>query len=1421
MDPFAAFPLQNPPRIHPSTSSDILSSGERESLPPDFQALPERIEVGPTSTSELSRVGWDAAGYPAYDPSSVINSASATAFGRSLQLVDGGPNSGGTGHSPSESGPSIDFLSIPAGGEEGAEVSFYAQASGDGPLTYTWQFGDGGRVSGIDLVTASHAYQTNNPPETPYVVTLTVSNAAGQVSQSGNILIRNLPPEIFAGPSQTVYQGATVQFSGTATDPGGGSDIAAIEWDLDYNGTFRAGASGTLSPSHTYDELGTHLVALRVTDTTGATGLDVTSADVKPSVALLVNAGVAQETGPGTRVSFAGSYTGGGSISSISWDFNYNGTTFNPMISGTLTPTYTFTAPGNYRVALRVNGEHACGGVIDETRVRVHYAGPTAVAGSDQAVVIGNTVQFSGSYTDPDGTVAGSGIAWDFHWNGDFNPEVTGTLTPTYLYRATGDYRVALQVTDNHGEVDLSFLSVEVDHVAPYVYAGPNMTVSAGDVTSYTAYYQMAGDVAPAGIEWDFNYNGIDFNPDPSATGNLHPHIVYGTPGTSYTTALRVTDSGDASQIGTANVRVTSPRPVVNAGSDLTIRQGDVALFAGSVSSSDPVRIQWDFNYQGSFNPDSSAEGQLAPTHQYLAAGIFLVALRATDTVSGAHQMGYLEVTVNDVPPTATVTTSGPTPTGSPVTFSVQNMTSIDPNASFAVFVDWNQSGEFEAVPRASIAGRSMSFTHIWDSAGSHAVTIRLLDGKGGYTDYATTATIIPVTPRLLLVGPPESNPIGPNTTFHFEIDDLSIGDWIAGFRYFVSLDGGDFVETQSEFPGPSSPGIYDLRAYVVNRYGVASNIRQDSVQVFDSHTQFCNDSFQGSVRLRATGMDPMIIGPAECRDFPTIVEGLNVTLLSSGARYVLTTNSSFDSVDYDPGVLAVTLILRNYIGESNLPPMIGDGHIGAVRLPGGNSTVGSSHLTVYKRSGYLTSVQGPSGDGKHWADADAIAGPIQGSVTGLDHVGIIDNGLGGDVVVNCGIDMIGLYASQPSPSRITGHVISDLLRSTNDTSGNGTDAAIGYGGASGVVDLGKVNSLSTIGAADQLRAKVLSSRPSYGSVVMGNFASINQLYAGTTLGSTSIKGDYGAINRLMIGPGGANNLPALDYFPLGEYIIQDPAPGTENPPVPGPEIDRFWRYLADNSGAKAADIELLKQSHQVHHTKPTQFALVYATHGINVNSLENLRAVWKPLHTSEINNIIRSWTQLEMDKFNRGWNYYRGGDQAAFIKAVKNDPGFYMRLNQLTADIEAKYGKYFVPHTANARTIRQKLAQLADNKGTAILAARSDRLQGFADRFKLVKYLGAALALLSVIGVLEQNAAFAGNIVHPNPRAEAAFNGFYNYYQIVLQRALSTGRPATNAEIRLLSERLLDWLREANAPEGVRNEIWIGFTFYLNGQDS
>ena len=311
-------------------------------------------------------------------------------------------------------------------------------------LTYTWNFGDGTSQSGVNLTEVVHTYNTPSPSGTPYNVALTVTDGDQPASTSATLTIDDVPPTVNAGPSQTVYAGSTVAFNGSASDVGGSSQIASIQWDFNYDGS-------TFNPD--------------------ASTLTVT---VNPSNSLIVNAGPDQAINEGDTAAFNAAYTDGSgtvNVASAQWDFNYDGSNFvaDPNANGTLTPSYQFTTPGTYLVAVQLTDSN---NVTSIGTLYVSVAGvpPTVDAGPNQTVNQGQTVQFAATASIPSGVNTTLNYAWDFNYDGQnfvADPSNQNTLTPTYDFTTPGIYEVALQATDGFGQASLATTTVTVNDVPP------------------------------------------------------------------------------------------------------------------------------------------------------------------------------------------------------------------------------------------------------------------------------------------------------------------------------------------------------------------------------------------------------------------------------------------------------------------------------------------------------------------------------------------------------------------------------------------------------------------------------------------------------------------------------------------------------------------------------------------------------------------------------------------------------------------------------------------------------------------------------------------------------------------------------------------------------------------------------------------
>jgi len=168
-------------------------------------------------------------------------------------------------------------------------------------------------------------------------------------------------PVVDAGPDKFSDEGNTVAFSGSFFDPDIG-ETYTISWDFGDGTT----ASGTLTPTHVYDEDGTYTVILSVTDSGGRSGQDaltVAVSDLGPTAhvetvpPVLPPLPVTVNAGEELRFDASGSTSSPDAIVAYEWDWNYGGLAFNPSGDTGDVVTHVFDAAGTYTIAVRVTDD--------------------------------------------------------------------------------------------------------------------------------------------------------------------------------------------------------------------------------------------------------------------------------------------------------------------------------------------------------------------------------------------------------------------------------------------------------------------------------------------------------------------------------------------------------------------------------------------------------------------------------------------------------------------------------------------------------------------------------------------------------------------------------------------------------------------------------------------------------------------------------------------------------------------------------------------------------------------------------------------------------------------------------------------------------------------------------------------------------
>ncbi len=141
--------------------------------------------------------------------------------------------------------------------------------------TFIWEFGDGTSIvttnyteywNVVGLSIMNHSYDDDG---TYYVNVTVFDDDGGSNTDTVEVTVLNLPPDVEAGADITTYEGYYVRFNGSYMDPSP-EDTHTVEWEFG-DGT---NGSGTLTPYHWYYEEGEYDVNLTVTDDDGGVGED-------------------------------------------------------------------------------------------------------------------------------------------------------------------------------------------------------------------------------------------------------------------------------------------------------------------------------------------------------------------------------------------------------------------------------------------------------------------------------------------------------------------------------------------------------------------------------------------------------------------------------------------------------------------------------------------------------------------------------------------------------------------------------------------------------------------------------------------------------------------------------------------------------------------------------------------------------------------------------------------------------------------------------------------------------------------------------------------------------------------------------------------------------------------------------------------
>jgi len=513
-----------------------------------------------------------------------------------------------------------------------ATVSSYDTVS-----SVAWNFGDGSSSSGT-ATSVTHQFPENGT----YTVNVTVTDSDGDsVSRSISVVVRDVLPTVNAGPDQTVMEGETAYFSGSASMPCSADTIQNYTWDFGDGSPSESGASLT-DVSHNYTEEGVYTVTLTVCDEDSCASdiLIVTVEDSGPTADFDYDPADPIE---GDTVNFTDTSTSYDPIVSWEWDFDGDGV----IDSTDQNTSWTYAEEGDYNVCLTVEDEDG----DSDTHCEIVHVGNNAPAVDLVANVTAGDEPLSVEFTC---SITGGNEPFDYSidfGDGSAPAELLGTTDTSFVaehtYDSDSSYTATCTVTDTDGDVGSDTEDITVFTVAPVVDLVLN-------TTNGTEPLDVHADCFAAGGNAPFNYS-IDFGdgtaPETlSATTDVsfgadHTYVQNGT----YTVVCTVEDVDGDVTTDSEVVDVFDTVPVIDFTWDPPIpEQHENVTFDSTIDVYDtPYTVDWDFDGDGI--SDSTDED---PWFEFPAGGDYNVTLTVTDNDGSVVSVTHtIRVTAN--PPIA------------------------------------------------------------------------------------------------------------------------------------------------------------------------------------------------------------------------------------------------------------------------------------------------------------------------------------------------------------------------------------------------------------------------------------------------------------------------------------------------------------------------------------------------------------------------------------------------------------------------------------------------------------------------------------------------------------------------------------------------------------------------------------------------
>lgn len=320
-----------------------------------------------------------------------------------------------------------------------------------GPYSYIWDFGDG--TSSTEQ-TPTKTYSTTGIFDIELEVTDQTTQCVVTETKTDFVELEDVNPE-FSTNTNTGCVGLNVQFTNESNVIKDGQTVTWFFGDGDSL-TGNATDAIILSPSHTYNSVGTFTPSIQINTNSGECIetyqlTDHIQTSTPPSVDFSTD--ITESCQIPTEISFSSTTNTG---RNFTWDFGESETSQNEN------PTHSYTSFGEYSVSLEVSDSIGCTSTETKTNMILIEAPnaeftsdiffnasiPTSYSGDINSITGGCIpldIEFIDLSTSPTPIVQRE---WTF---GDGNTLLSNDSTPINTYTTTGEFQTSLTITTSDG----------------------------------------------------------------------------------------------------------------------------------------------------------------------------------------------------------------------------------------------------------------------------------------------------------------------------------------------------------------------------------------------------------------------------------------------------------------------------------------------------------------------------------------------------------------------------------------------------------------------------------------------------------------------------------------------------------------------------------------------------------------------------------------------------------------------------------------------------------------------------------------------------------------------------------------------------------------------------------------------------------